>query len=156
MGRNVGVAKGSSLVAVRVLDCQGSGVVSDVMAGLEWVAANAVRPAVVSLSLGIPAGAYSKGMHLYESFWRALSNLIPSILLSIEGFISILRFAVCCPREYYAIDFYSCFYHWLCIASCFIHLTSARCPAGRNGRCCAEHDFELVNPCHSGERCAPI
>ena len=33
MGRNVGVAKEAALVAVRVLDCQGSGVVSDVMAG---------------------------------------------------------------------------------------------------------------------------
>lgn len=64
MGRTIGVAKGATLVAVRVLDCQGSGVVSDVMAGLEWVTANAVRPAVVSLSLGIPAGAYSKGAPL--------------------------------------------------------------------------------------------
>ena len=31
-------------------------------AGLDWVAANAVRPAVVTLSLGVPAGAYSRGM----------------------------------------------------------------------------------------------
>ena len=29
-------------------------------AGLDWVAQNAVKPAVVTLSLGIPAGAYSQ------------------------------------------------------------------------------------------------
>ncbi|MEI7445241.1 MAG: S8 family peptidase, partial [Burkholderiales bacterium] len=47
-----GVAKGVSLVPVRVLDCAGSGSLSGVIAGLDWVAANAVKPAVVNLSLG--------------------------------------------------------------------------------------------------------
>ena len=32
----------------------------DPFAGLDWVAQNAVKPAVVTLSLGIPAGAYSQ------------------------------------------------------------------------------------------------
>jgi hypothetical protein len=31
-------------------------------AALDWVAENAVKPAVVSLSLGVPAGAWSKPM----------------------------------------------------------------------------------------------
>lgn len=31
-------------------------------AALDWVAANAVKPAVVSLSLGVPAGSWSKPM----------------------------------------------------------------------------------------------
>ncbi|WP_240489925.1 S8 family peptidase [Actinomadura atramentaria] len=47
-----GVAKGVKLVGVRVLDCSGSGAVSGVVAGLDWVAEHAVRPAVANLSLG--------------------------------------------------------------------------------------------------------
>ncbi len=40
-----------ALVAVRVLDCQGSGTVSGVVAGVDWVTANAVKPAVANMSL---------------------------------------------------------------------------------------------------------
>jgi subtilisin family serine protease len=36
IGRTVGVAKGASVVAVRVLDCQGTGSISDTVAGLDW------------------------------------------------------------------------------------------------------------------------
>ena len=51
-GTTVGVAKGVSLVAVRVLDCAGSGTTSGVIAGVDWVGNNAVKPAVANLSLG--------------------------------------------------------------------------------------------------------
>jgi subtilisin family serine protease len=51
-GTTVGVAKGVNLVAVRVLDCAGSGTTSGVIAGVDWVANNAVKPAVANLSLG--------------------------------------------------------------------------------------------------------
>ena len=51
-GTVYGVAKGVSLVAVRVLDCQGSGTTSGVIAGVDWVTANAVKPAVANMSLG--------------------------------------------------------------------------------------------------------
>jgi subtilisin family serine protease len=37
---------------VRVLDCSGSGSWSDVIAGVDWVTANAIKPAVVNMSLG--------------------------------------------------------------------------------------------------------
>jgi aqualysin 1 len=47
-----GVAKGVSLVAVRVLDCNGSGTNSGVIAGMDWVANNRVLPAVANMSLG--------------------------------------------------------------------------------------------------------
>ncbi|ONI90971.1 serine protease [Saccharothrix sp. ALI-22-I] len=50
-----GVAKGVKLVGVRVLDCQGSGQWSQVIGGLDWVAQNAVKPAVANMSLGGPA-----------------------------------------------------------------------------------------------------
>lgn len=56
-GSTVGVAKSVALVAVRVLDCSGSGTNSQVIAGVDWVAANAIKPAVANMSLGGPASA---------------------------------------------------------------------------------------------------
>jgi len=47
-----GVAKGVQLVAVRVLNCEGSGTTAQVAAGIDWVTANAVKPAVANMSLG--------------------------------------------------------------------------------------------------------
>jgi subtilisin family serine protease len=47
-----GVAKQVRLHAVRVLDCGGTGTVSQVVAGINWVTANAVKPAVANMSLG--------------------------------------------------------------------------------------------------------
>ncbi|MFI6129932.1 S8 family serine peptidase [Micromonospora sp. NPDC051141] len=51
-GTKYGVAKDVDLVAVRVLDCDGSGRTDQVLAGIEWVTANAVKPAVANMSLG--------------------------------------------------------------------------------------------------------
>src|SRR5215210_1710707 len=53
-GATWGVAKSVSLVAVRVLDCGGSGSTSGVIAGIEWVTKNHVAgtPAVADMSLG--------------------------------------------------------------------------------------------------------
>jgi subtilisin family serine protease len=51
-GSTYGVAKGVDLVAVRVLDCFGAGMASEVIAGIEWVTANHASPAVANLSLG--------------------------------------------------------------------------------------------------------
>ena len=51
-GSTYGVAKGVSLHPVRVLDCQGNGSDSTVIAGVDWVTANHASPAVANLSLG--------------------------------------------------------------------------------------------------------
>ena len=51
-GGDVGVAKGVTLVAVRVLDCEGSGWTSSVIDGVDWVTAQPARPAVANMSLG--------------------------------------------------------------------------------------------------------
>ncbi len=53
-GSTSGVAKDASLVAVRVLDCGGSGSWSGVIAGVDWVTADhaAGAPAVANMSLG--------------------------------------------------------------------------------------------------------
>jgi len=53
-GSNYGAAKSVTLVPVRVLDCNGSGSVSTVIAGLDWVLqdhAQSQGPAVVNMSL---------------------------------------------------------------------------------------------------------
>jgi subtilisin family serine protease len=51
-GATYGLAKGVRLRAVRVLDCGGSGSNSGVIAGVDWVTSNHVRPAVANMSLG--------------------------------------------------------------------------------------------------------
>jgi subtilisin family serine protease len=51
-GSTYGVAKNVHLVAVRVLDCGGSGTTAGVIAGVDWVTANHVSPAVANMSLG--------------------------------------------------------------------------------------------------------
>ncbi|MDC0714689.1 S8 family serine peptidase [Stigmatella sp. ncwal1] len=51
-GATWGVAKNVRLHAVRVLDCGGSGSWSGVIAGIDWVAGNHVKPAVANMSLG--------------------------------------------------------------------------------------------------------
>jgi subtilisin family serine protease len=51
-GTSYGVAKGVALVGVRVLDCGGNGTTAGVVAGVDWVTANAVKPAVANMSLG--------------------------------------------------------------------------------------------------------
>lgn len=51
-GAAYGMAKGSRLVPVRVLNCDGSGSWTGVIAGIDWVAKNAAKPAVANMSLG--------------------------------------------------------------------------------------------------------
>jgi subtilisin family serine protease len=51
-GSSYGVAKGVALVGVRVLDCGGSGTTAGVVAGVDWVTAHAIKPAVANMSLG--------------------------------------------------------------------------------------------------------
>jgi subtilisin family serine protease len=53
-GSTYGVAKNVTLVAVRVLDCNGSGTTSGVIAGVDFVTSNhqAGQPAVANMSLG--------------------------------------------------------------------------------------------------------
>jgi subtilisin family serine protease len=53
-GSNYGVAKSVTLHAVRVLDCSGRGTYTAVAAGVEWVTANHLSPALANMSLGGP------------------------------------------------------------------------------------------------------
>ncbi|WP_327134720.1 S8 family peptidase [Streptomyces sp. NBC_01343] len=51
-GTTFGVAKKAKVVSVRVLDWSGEGTTEQVVAGIDWVTRNAVKPAVANMSLG--------------------------------------------------------------------------------------------------------
>lgn len=59
-GSTVGIAKNVSLIAVRVLDCSGSGSYAGVIAGIDWVTANHSGPSVANMSLG---GGFSSSLN---------------------------------------------------------------------------------------------
>ena len=60
VGTKYGIAKAAKVVAIRVLNCQGSGSNSGVIAGVDWVALNASKPAVANMSLG---GGFSSALN---------------------------------------------------------------------------------------------
>ena len=51
-GATYGIAKGAKIWAGRVLNCAGSGELSEVIAGIDWITGNGQHPAVVNMSLG--------------------------------------------------------------------------------------------------------
>ncbi|WAU85141.1 S8 family peptidase [Streptomyces sp. Qhu-G9] len=51
-GTAYGVAKKAKIVGVRVLNNSGQGTTAQVVAGIDWVTTNAVKPAVANMSLG--------------------------------------------------------------------------------------------------------
>lgn len=51
-GTEYGIAKSATIHAVRVFSCAGTTATSTIIAGVDWVAQNAVAPAVANLSLG--------------------------------------------------------------------------------------------------------
>jgi subtilisin family serine protease len=53
-GTTNGIAKGVRLHAVKVLGCNNSGTIASVVAGVDWVTANKIKPAVANMSLGAP------------------------------------------------------------------------------------------------------
>ncbi|MEV6306032.1 S8 family serine peptidase [Actinoplanes sp. NPDC051861] len=71
-GTTYGIAKKASVVAVRVLNCQGSGTNDDLIAGINWVRSNAQRPAVANYSIGCGSRCTSQAMD------SAVTNLIGS------------------------------------------------------------------------------
>lgn len=78
-GNTWGIAKNVSLIAVRVLNCSGSGTTSGVIAGVDWVASNAVLPAVANMSLGGGASsaldqAINRGIDAGVTFAVAAGN----------------------------------------------------------------------------------
>jgi subtilisin family serine protease len=59
-GSTVGVAKGVTLYSVRVLDCNGNGTASSIVAGVDYVTAYHASPAVANVSI---SGGYSAAVN---------------------------------------------------------------------------------------------
>ncbi|HYR08039.1 MAG TPA: S8 family serine peptidase [Longimicrobium sp.] len=68
-GTTYGVAKAAQVISVRVFGCSGGAPFSTIIAAVDWVTANAVKPAVVNMSLG---GSY------YAPMNTAVANSITS------------------------------------------------------------------------------
>lgn len=68
-GATYGVARAAKLYSVRVLDCTGNGSDADVIAGIDWVTANAVTPAVANMSIG---GSLSVAMN--DAIQRSIAS----------------------------------------------------------------------------------
>jgi subtilisin family serine protease len=79
-GAEYGVAKDVNLVAVRVLDCEGSGSWSGVIAGMDWVAENASGTSVANMSLG--GGANES---IDEAVERMYDSGVPTIVAAGNG-----------------------------------------------------------------------
>ncbi|CAO3572836.1 unnamed protein product [Mortierella alpina] len=75
-GTEYGIAKKANLVGVKVLDAEGSGATSGVVAGMDWVAENAAAgKSVVNMSLG---GSKSKAID--DAAGRLFAKNIPLIV----------------------------------------------------------------------------
>jgi subtilisin family serine protease len=79
-GSTYGVAKNVQLVPVRVLDCSGSGSISGIIEGVDWVTAHANRPAVANMSLG--GGASSS---LDDAVANSIASGIPYSIAAGNG-----------------------------------------------------------------------
>jgi subtilisin family serine protease len=67
--KTYGVAKNTSIVSVKVLDCSGSGSTSNILKALEWVAKQDKKKKVINMSLG---GSFSNALN---SAVEQISNL---------------------------------------------------------------------------------
>jgi subtilisin family serine protease len=56
-GTTLGVARGAHVVAVRALDCSGVGTTANIISAINWITANAIKPAVAELAFGGAANA---------------------------------------------------------------------------------------------------
>ncbi|BDA45373.1 probable extracellular serine proteinase at N-terminal half [Coccomyxa sp. Obi] len=75
-GRYFGVAKNAFIHPLRVIGCDGSGSMLDIITTLEWVHANAQRPAVVLMSLGGPAA------QIFDDACQSLVNAGISVIVA--------------------------------------------------------------------------
>jgi len=74
-GTKYGVAKEVKLVAVKVLNKQGSGTTAGVIKGIDWVTANHVKPSVVNMSLG---GGFSATMN--EAIEKSINSGVKYVI----------------------------------------------------------------------------
>lgn len=89
-GSTYGVAKGVQLVAVRVLDCEGSGTTAQVVAGIDWVTSQPAGPAVANMSLGGGADAV-----LDAAVRRSIADGTSYAIAAGNGFLGLIALDAC-------------------------------------------------------------
>ena len=132
-GTTYGVAKQVQLVPVRVLDCAGSGQMSGVVAGLDWIAQQHVvgTPAVVNMSLGggasstldnAVAGLVNKGIPVVVAAGNSAADacntspartpgaLTVAASSATDGFASFSNFGTCVDMVAPGVDVASAWY----------------------------------------------
>jgi subtilisin family serine protease len=75
-GSSYGVAKQARIYSVRVLNCQGSGTTSQVVAGVNWVTGNAVKPAVANMSLSFAGTSSSVNNAVANSIASGITYVV--------------------------------------------------------------------------------
>lgn len=91
-GSTYGVAKSVTIVAVRVLNCEGSGTTAQVVAGIDWVTADHAsgQPAVANMSLGGGADAV-----LDEAVRRSIADGVSYAIAAGNGFFGLFAENAC-------------------------------------------------------------
>lgn len=84
-GLRNGVAKQAFVHPVRAMGCDGSGAFGTIMAALEWVGRNHIRPAVLSMSIATTASI---------SIDQAVNNLVNN-----TGIIAVSTTLMCALRS---------------------------------------------------------
>ena len=71
-----GVAKNVSLHSVRVMDCRGSGSISNMVAGIDWITANHQNPAVVNMSVGVGGRSSTLDLAINKSIAAGVTYVV--------------------------------------------------------------------------------
>jgi aqualysin 1 len=75
-GATYGVAKNAKLWSVRVLDCANQGTVARIVAGVDWVTANHVKPAVANLSFATGLGNSTMDLAVSNSIAAGVTYVV--------------------------------------------------------------------------------
>lgn len=75
-GNTYGVAKSANLYSVRVLDCFNRGSLSRVIAGIDWVTANHIKPAVANLSFISTTASDTLDAAIRNSIAAGVTNVV--------------------------------------------------------------------------------
>jgi subtilisin family serine protease len=116
-GIRTGVAKAAFIHSVRVLDCSGTAPWSDIIEGIDWVAANHRKPAVANMSIG-GGGTFSSVERAIQgaidagvTFVAAAGNNFVDACTMTPGFVTsavIVGNADAADRRYFSSNYGAC------------------------------------------------
>lgn len=100
-GNTTGIAARTTLHAVKVLDSTGSGYVSDIIGGLDWIVQNKRNNSIINMSIG---GSYSKALDTVLELMISLN--IPIVCAAGNSGIDASHSSPACSIGVYAISAY--------------------------------------------------